>query len=194
MSQLTKMIFQDPELLKVKLNDFLQTPQKLYIYTRAAQKFYKGERLKFLPTWSWWGFFGCGWFFIYRKLYLEGFVLVFFSLLFGVTSFFESLENSSFYASILLCFYSALRAKYAVIKRFEQLIDTDANLLERGGVANWAIFVGIFVTILSLILYFVAAAIFGLLDFIDENFYFEFKEYLPNEPSIEVLMNFIKMC
>lgn len=194
MKELSKMIFQNPELLKVKLNDFLQTPQKLYIYTRAAGKFFKGEKLKFLPSWSWWGFFGCGWFFIYRKLYLEGFLLVFLSLILGVTSLFKPLEDFSFFASLGLCFYCALRAKYAVIKRFEQLIDNDANLLERGGVANWAIFTGIFVTILSLILYLVAAAIFGLLGFIDENFYFEFKEYLPNEPNIEVLMSFIQMC
>lgn len=186
MSELSKMIFQNTELLKVKLNDFLQTPQKLYIYTHAAQKFFKDGRLKFVPTWSWWGFFGCGWFFVYRKLYFEGFLLVFLSLLLGVTSFFESLENSSFYASLLLCIYSALRAKYAVIKRFEHLIDAGADLLEHGGVANWAIFAGVFVSILALILFLIAAAIFGVLGFIDENFYFEIKEYLPQELNIEI--------
>ena len=184
MTEFSKMIFNNQELLKIKLSDFLQTPNKLYIYTHAAQKFFKNDRLNFLPSWSWWGFFGGGWFFIYRRLYFEGFLLVFLSLLLGITSFYPPLEDFSFYASFGLCFYSALRAKYAVIKRFVFLLDSKADLLKCGGVANWAIYVGIFVTILALILAFVAGVIFGFLEFFNENF--ELKEYLPAEPNIDI--------
>lgn len=40
MTEQTKAVFNDPKLLREKLNEFLQTPEKVEIYAQAAEKFY----------------------------------------------------------------------------------------------------------------------------------------------------------
>lgn len=55
MTEQTKAVFENPQLLREKLLAYLQTPEKVEIYAQAAEKFFNaGYRmsLKFTPTWS----------------------------------------------------------------------------------------------------------------------------------------------
>lgn len=49
MTEQTKAVFSDPKLLREKLNEFLQTPEKVEIYAQAAEKFFvagNGQKIK----------------------------------------------------------------------------------------------------------------------------------------------------
>lgn len=55
----TKAVFENPQLLREKLLTYLQMPEKVEIYAQAAEKFYTAGGkmwLGFAATWSWWGF------------------------------------------------------------------------------------------------------------------------------------------
>lgn len=57
--QTKAVFFENPQLLREKLLDYLQTPEKVEIYAQAAEKFYiAGGKmgLGFAATWSWRGF------------------------------------------------------------------------------------------------------------------------------------------
>lgn len=192
-SQKIQMIFNETELLKIKLAQFLQTPTKLAIYAKAAKKFYKNDELKFAFSWSWWGFFAGGWFFLYRKLYLQGILLLFISFLLCISSLFEGLEYYTFFASFAFCVFCAVFAKYAVIRRFCRLLGSSASLEEKGGVAEWAIYLGIFITFLMYVCWLAAAIFLGVWRFIEENLDFN-KFYIEPQPGIEVFLNLVRMC
>ena len=52
----TKAVFENPQLLREKLLDYLQTPEKVEIYAQVAEKFFatgNGQKIKAKPTWSW---------------------------------------------------------------------------------------------------------------------------------------------
>ena len=75
-----KTVFSDRQLLRQKLGEFLQTPNKVELYAKAAEKFFatgSRESLCFKETWSWWAFFSPEFFFIYRKELKE--LLLFYS-------------------------------------------------------------------------------------------------------------------
>ena len=75
MTEQTKAIFNDPQLLRQRLGVFLQSPDKVETYALAAEKFFAaGDRqhLCFKETWSWWAFLFPSWFFLYRKEYVKG--------------------------------------------------------------------------------------------------------------------------
>lgn len=72
MHKKTFEIFSKPYLLRRKLAVYLQTPNKVEVYAKAAELFFNAadqKGLKFVPTWSWWAFFGRFFFFAYRKSY-----------------------------------------------------------------------------------------------------------------------------
>ena len=72
MHKKTMEIFSKPYLLRRKLAVYLQTPNKVEVYAKAAELFFNEagrQGLKFVPTWSWWAFFGRFFFFAYRKSY-----------------------------------------------------------------------------------------------------------------------------
>lgn len=52
----TKAVFENPQLLREKLLTYLQMPEKVEIYAQAAEKFFaagNGQKIKAKPTWSW---------------------------------------------------------------------------------------------------------------------------------------------
>lgn len=52
MTQESQKVFSDPELLRKKLEIYLQTPKKVELYARAAEKFFaNNEELKFKLIW-----------------------------------------------------------------------------------------------------------------------------------------------
>ena len=114
MTEQTKAVFSDPKLLREKLNEFLQTPEKVEIYAQAAEKFFvagNGQKIKAKPTWSWWGLIGSWWFLFYRKDNVNGLIML---LIAGIGSRF--IANLGFIVPIVIGMY----AKYYVIKRFEK--------------------------------------------------------------------------
>lgn len=126
MTEKTKQIFADGAKLREKLGIYLQTPEKVEIYAQAAEKMFAktgGTSIGFAPTWSWWGFFCGGLFFLYRKLYLFGIVCIILSPI----------------LSIIIWVVSALIAKYTVIKDFEKKLDLDNDLALATGVNKWAV-------------------------------------------------------
>ncbi|MCI7582231.1 MAG: hypothetical protein SO164_08335 [Campylobacter sp.] len=151
MTEQTKAVFSDPKLLREKLNEFLQTPEKVEIYAQAAEKFFlagNGQKIKAKPTWSWWGLIGSWWFLFYRKDNVNGLIML---LIAGIGSRF--IANLGFIVPIVIGMY----AKYYVIKRFEKALDNN-ELESKSGVAKWAIYVGIIGQIVTII---VSAMIFS---------------------------------
>lgn len=55
MTEQTKAVFENPQLLREKLLPYLQTPEKVEIYTQAAEKFFAAGnwQIKAKPTWFW---------------------------------------------------------------------------------------------------------------------------------------------
>lgn len=130
MNDYAKSVFSDPVRLREKLEIYLHTPQKVEIYAKVTEKFFKlgkGEKLAFTPTWSWWGFGGGFLFFMYRKCYLA-------SLIWFVAMLF---------ASILTAPFCAMIAKYSIISRFATILSTnnDEFLHAQGGVNKFAIWI-----------------------------------------------------
>lgn len=152
MTQKTKEIFANPELLRAKLGLYLQTPKKVELYARAAEKFFangNNEELKFKLTWSWWAFFGQCWFFFFRKEYLVGAVLFVVGVAISLCMQFVSPDASNLiFIPMIFC---AVFAKYKVIKNFEAALEKGDDALELlGGKNNWAVWVPITISILSI--------------------------------------------
>lgn len=221
MTEQTKAIFADYNALRSVLESFLQTPQKLSIYQKAANKFFaprkilanneiiadysKTTKLEFRLSWSWWGFFGGAWFFFYRKLYALGFFVLLLSITLSILVFVvdEKYENYLTYSSIILSCFCAVYAKFAVIKRFERLLDSNADLQSSGGVSEWAIYLGIAFSVIVCILSFVASIVIAVIKQLnkmgmDEEFFkdFEFKQFRQIEPqqSIEAFLSLFGIC
>lgn len=135
MTEYLKKVFSDSSLLREKLGLFIQRPDKVEIYARAAENFFayghKNE-LKFAPTWSWFGFFFGGWFLMYRKVYLVAMLMI-------------VLASLPFYSGFLLAsILTGISGKYFVIKRFESYLDlqSDEALEKFGGFdIKWVVIV-----------------------------------------------------
>ncbi|MEE3777405.1 hypothetical protein V2I28_07960 [Campylobacter sp. CX2-4080-23] len=92
------------------------------IYATAAEKFFKAgmrPRLKFEPTWSWWGLFGTVWFLFYRKLNMEGLIYLIACICLGWIP----------VINFLIGFYVPIFGKYLVIKRFEKALDMNNKMV-----------------------------------------------------------------
>ena len=150
MTQESQKVFSDPELLRKKLEIYLQTPKKVELYARAAEKFFaNNEELKFKLTWSWWAFFGQCWFFFFRKEYLVGAVLFVVGVAISLSSNFIAQGFSNLiFVTMIFC---AVFAKYKVIKNFEAALEKGDEALELlGGKNNWAVWVPIVTSIMCL--------------------------------------------
>lgn len=154
MTQETKTVFSDPQLLRTRLEQYLQTPKKVELYARAAESFFaKGnnEELKFKLTWSWWAFFGQCWFFFFRKEYLFGAILFLIGVGLSLCAQFVWLHANNFVFIIMI--FCAVVAKYKVIKNFEAALDrnSDEALELLGGKNNWAIWLPISISVICLV-------------------------------------------
>ena len=159
MTEQTKAVFNDPKLLREKLNEFLQTPEKVEIYAKAAEKFFNAggrQKLKYTSTWSWWGFFGSlggAWFFLYRKIYVIFFVSL--ALQIGLVIFlnlFTPRSNGAWIIGYLVAYAQlcAQLSKFTVIDRFSKALDSD-ELENKGGVNTWGIYLAIGITGINVI-------------------------------------------
>lgn len=150
MTEQTRAVFENPELLREKLAIFLRKPEKVEIYAKAAEKFFNAggrQKLKYTSTWSWWGFFGSlggAWFFLYRKLY--GIFFVALALDVGIRIFLNIFmpRSSGVWLGWLLIFTIACAQlyKFTVIDRFSKALDSD-KLENKGGVNTWGIYLAI---------------------------------------------------
>lgn len=158
MTEQTKAVFENPQLLREKLLAYLQTPEKVEIYAQAAEKFFNaGMRmgLKFAPTWSWWGFFGNMWYLFYRKLNKEGLIYL------AAIVLLSWIPVLNFIIMIAV----PLAGKYFVIKRFEQALDmnNDVVFMQMSGVAKWAIYVGVGLMVAGFVIGFISFLFLGAL-------------------------------
>ncbi len=150
MTQESQKVFSNPELLRKKLEIYLQTPKKVELYARAAEKFFaNNEELKFKLTWSWWAFFGQCWFFFFRKEYTLGAILFAIGVAISLCVQFVSPDASNFvFIPMIFC---AVFAKYKVIKNFEAALEKGDDALELlGGKNSWAVWLPITISILSI--------------------------------------------
>lgn len=141
MTEKSREIFADGAKLREKLGIYLQTPEKVEIYARAAEKMFAktgGTSIGYVNTWSWWGFCGGAFIFLYRKLYLI------FALLFAfmiIPEFIPAIPPALVDQAIPMVYFlvSAMQAKFQVIKDFEKKLDLDNDLALATGVNKWAI-------------------------------------------------------
>lgn len=170
MTEQTRAVFENPELLREKLAIFLRTPEKVEIYAKAAEKFFNAggrQKLKYTRTWSWWGFFGslCGvpWFFLYRKIYVIFFVAL--ALQIGLVIFlniFTPRSNGAWIIGYLVAYAQlcAQLSKFTVIDRFSKALDSD-ELENKGGVNTW----GIYIPIGIIVIFIIPAFILGFIGY-----------------------------
>ena len=158
MTDYAREILSDGKLLRQKLEIFLQTPSKVEIYARACEKFFaagKQRELNYVSTWSWWGFFGTLFFFLYRKEYKFAVMLFAFIV---ISCFIPFLDGHDSAVGIAASVTSAAMAEYFVCYRFVALLDKedDEALRRGGGVNRWAIW-------LAVIFYAFVAIVFALI-------------------------------
>lgn len=159
MTEYTKQVFKDPELLRQKLAIYLNTLDKAEIYAKSAECFFKAgeqEELKMKPTWSWWTFFFGLLFFAYRCNHQVTLSLIVFHALGDILSaIIHSVYIPFMLISIGLHIFVVMYAKFFVIKRFEKILQQeDDKLLEKRGVSIFAV-----------VLYFILSAVifFGVM-------------------------------
>lgn len=161
MTEQTRAVFENPELLREKLSIFLGTPKKVEIYAKAAEKFFSAgdrQKLKYANTWSWWGFVGAPWLFLYRKSY--GIFFVALALCIGLEIFLDIfMPGSSGVWLLIFCIWGAMFSKFIVIDRFSKALDSN-ELENKGGVNPWGIYIPIGIIAICII----AAFILTLLD------------------------------
>ena len=158
MTDYAREILSDGKLLRQKLEIFLQTPSKVEIYARAYEKFFAagGRReLNYASTWSWWGFFGTLFFFLYRREYKFAAALFAFVAICFFVPFLDWRDNV---VGIAVGITGAAMAKYFVCYRFVALLDKqdDEALRKGGGVNRWVIW-------LAAVFYVLIAALYALL-------------------------------
>ena len=158
MTEQTRAVFENPELLREKLSIFLGTPKKVEIYAKAAEKFFSAggrQELEYTNTWSWWGFFGAPWFFLYRKSYGIFFLMLAFSI--GIEIFLDIfMPRVSNVWPIIFATLCAMISKFIVIDRFSKALDS-GELENKGGVNPW----GIYIPIVLIVIYIIAGFILG---------------------------------
>ncbi|MCR4941863.1 MAG: hypothetical protein K5978_03600 [Campylobacter sp.] len=161
MTKYTKEIFSDPEKLRQKLQIYLQTPNKVELYAKAAELFFNGggkEKLAKIPTFSWWAFFAHALFFMYRRDYVNMIICFFVPILpFMLPNWWEHIWIFCLPYTIFL-FY-AVFAKYIIISNFEKALryEDDQMLKNMGGVNKIAVFIGL--AILAVFLFLAVVAI-----------------------------------
>lgn len=158
MTDYAREILSDGKLLRQKLEIFLQTPSKVEIYARACEKFFaagKRRELNYVSTWSWWGFFGTLFFFLYRKEYKIAAALFAVVVISCFIPFLDEYDRS---IGMAVSVSSGTMAKYFVCYRFVALLDKkdDEALRKGGGVNRWAIW-------LAVIFYALVAIVFALI-------------------------------
>ena len=158
MTDYAREILSDGKLLRQKLEIFLQTPSKVEIYARACEKFFaagKQRELTYVSTWSWWGFFGTLFFFLYRKEYKIAAALFAVVVISCFIPFLDEYDRS---IGMAISVSSGTMAKYFVCYRFVALLDKqdDEALRRGGGVNRWAIW-------LAVIFYAFVAIVFALI-------------------------------
>lgn len=155
MNEQAQKIFNNPQLLRNKLAEFLRTPEKVEIYAQAAEKFYiagNKKEISFNITWSWWGFFFANGFLFYRKAYKSAIIISIITIIIGAV--FLPL-------CLFINLYVAIQGKYIVIKRFEQALDTgEETFIQMSGYAKWVLYLAL-VQIIFIML-FCIAALFGM--------------------------------
>lgn len=152
MTEQTRAVFENPELLREKLSIFLGTPKKVEIYAKAAEKFFNAggrQELKYANTWSWWGFFGSFWFFLYRKSY--GIFFLMLALYIGLGIFLDIfMPRASNGWAIIFVIWGAMFSKFIVIDRFSKALDS-GELENKGGVNPWGIYIPIVLIVICII-------------------------------------------
>ena len=100
------------------------------------------------------------WFLFYRKLNKHGLILLVAAFVFGIIPYLGAI------ISIVAMVGSGVAGKYFVIKRFEQVLDTnnEALFIQMSGVAKWAIWVATIMYIIAMIaMSFLLGALFNAL-------------------------------
>ena len=164
MNDYSKQIFANPQLLRQKLELYLQSPAKIEIYAKFAEKaFAKGMKndSAVKPSWSWWAFFFAPLFFIYKKCYSHGILLTVLSSFFHISLLLSFLVGYFFihnnelenFLSIIMAFgvcivfllhiFYAIFAKYIIIKRFANSLsyEDDNVLMAMGGKDSVSIYI-----------------------------------------------------
>ncbi|MDY4013304.1 MAG: hypothetical protein SOY61_06415 [Campylobacter sp.] len=172
MTEQTRAVFENPELLREKLAIFLRKPEKVEIYAKAAEKFFSAggrQKLKYTSTWSWWGFFGAlfgaPWFFLYRKIYVIFFVALA-ALWIGRVIFSDIFMPGSSDVwldvvwQLIFAITCAQLSKFTVIDRFSKALDSD-ELENKGGVNPWGIYIPIGIIVIYAIYGFIIGFIEG---------------------------------
>ena len=164
MTEYSKSIFEDNDLLRKKLTIYLGSIDTANKYSLIAQIFFaKGgkEAIGFEPTWNWFAFIFSPLFLLCRRIYLLGFLV--FPIIFmptvvldfiypGLPGEIGKLENTI--GVVMLCSVPILigmSANYFVIKRFEKFLDMQNDqILPNKGSLN--IFGGVFLFAASFLL------------------------------------------
>lgn len=160
MTEQTKAVFNDPQLLRQKLGEYLDTANSIKIehYALAAEKFFAaGERksLKYKATWSWPGFFFNWLFLSYRKVNDKAFLYL---ILISVTSIF----------GFIPMIFAGIKSKFYIIKRFELALDCgDAMFKAMSG--KTMLLVWLIIGLNALAILFIAISIYflGFVGFIE---------------------------
>lgn len=169
MTEQTRAVFENPELLREKLAIFLRKPEKVEIYAKAAEKFFNAggrQKLKYTSTWSWWGFFGAlfgaPWFFLYRKIYVIFFVALA-ALWIGQVILDIFMPGSSAVWlgwQLIFAIVCAQLSKFTVIDKFSKALDSD-ELENKGGVNPWGLYIPIGIIVIYAIYGFIIGFIEG---------------------------------
>lgn len=139
MTEQTKAIFENPQLLRQKLGKFLDTKDSVKIeeFAVISEKcFIKGNKIKlsFVISWSWWALFLGILPLIWRKNYLQAFIWLLLFLFF------------------IPCLVFPFFYKYLIIKRFEKALDGgNEQFIKMSGVNLIAVILVIFLPIVLII-------------------------------------------
>lgn len=138
-------VFSNDELLREKLDLYIQTPKKLDLYFEAAKKFFEAgeyKSIKYVPTWSWWAFFNGSLFFYYRKLYSQGHLVLGAEIANDFLTYKNNLAGEV--GKVAIGTLAAKYAKFYVIARFARLLNeqNDELLKSEGGIPKnfWPLF------------------------------------------------------
>lgn len=139
MTEYTKNIFNDEDLLREKMKMFLGTrsASEINSYARACEKFFINggrQHLKFTVAWNWSAFIFTTFFFLYMKDYL-GAVICF------VLSILLSLVLTPVFGTVVAMSVAGACAKYSIARRFVTLLnyEDDEVLKLNSGKNTWVI-------------------------------------------------------
>lgn len=140
MTEQTKAVFENPQLLRKKLGEFLDTSDSVKIekFAVVAEKaFSKGGKtgLKFVVSWSWWSLFFGILPLVRRKCYLYSFIMCLLCMIFSTI--------------LVACTY-----KYLIITRFKNSLNVgDEKFYKMSGTSILAVFVVLFIPVLITLIF-----------------------------------------